>query len=178
MIGFPAIRQPLRALTPGQQLKRNDELRRLELMRRTYPAPYRSPTQPATRTVYRTIYQPGRTVVRQVPVFRYRNDWSREQNERERIRLQALQLQLQQQQMQMQQLAVQAPMTTAPQVATAPGSPATDLTPMQDEHAAEGGEEPAHPHSNHKLLLFGGLVVVAGVGAYMVMHKKKPSSKP
>lgn len=181
MLGFPQPRPVFHALTPGQQMKRNDELRRLALTRRTYPAPYRAPVQQPTRTVFRNIYQPGRTVVRTVPVFRYRNDWSRDQNERERLRLQALQyqLQLQQQQMQQQASAQAIQATDAPmQVAAQPGSPAADLAPVQDEHAAaaEGGGEPAHPHSNHKMLLFGGLVVAAGVGAYVFMHKKKPAS--
>ncbi len=194
MLGFPQTRfAPSHTLTPGQQLKRNDELRRLAIARQApvsvyrAPVPYRTPLMTpyhAPITPYRPAYRAP--VPYRAPygaaAYRYRNDWTREQNERERIRLQALQAQLYQQQTQQQALqqqqSAQMLQTTAPQAAVSPGSPGTDLTPMQDDHAAaaENGTDIAHPHSNHKLLLFGGLIAVAGVGAYVFMGKKKSKS--
>lgn len=192
MLGLPFAPRivPMHPLTPMQQVKRNDELRRIAVARQTHPAvaPYHPPYSAPYRAQvpYRAPYHapaPYRSEYN-TTTFRYRNDWTRAQNERERLRLQALQQQLQQQQAQMQQQQApiqqvqQMPVNQQPaQVATSAGSPEADLTPAQDA-AAEGGDEPAHPHSNHKMLLFGGIVVIAGIGAYAMLHKKKSSSKP
>jgi len=86
-----------------------------------------------------------------------------------------------------QQPAVQTPLppTVAPtimpqpQPSVSPASPAVDLTPTQDAAAAAdgggdagGGAEPAGHKPKH-LVLFVGLIAVAGVGGYMLMKKKK-----
>jgi len=66
-----------------------------------------------------------------------------------------------------------------PTTAVSPAAPSADLTPQQD--AADGGEaapptsvEPV-PHHKSKLLLFAGLAVVAGVGGYVLLKKKRPA---
>jgi hypothetical protein len=122
-------------------------------------------------------------------------------------RLQFLQQQLYQAQQaqqiaaQQQQAAQQPPamVQNMPQPApsVSPASPAVDLTPHQDAAdgggggddggggggddgggggGGHGGEEHAG-HKPHHLLLFVGLIGIAGVGGYMLMHKKKPAAK-
>lgn len=73
-----------------------------------------------------------------------------------------------------------APPAPAPQPAITPGSPEADLTPAQD--AADGGGETVPPpevdHPKSKLLLFGVLVVGAGVGGVLYMRHRKRKGPP
>lgn len=71
-----------------------------------------------------------------------------------------------------------------PQPSVSPASPAVDLTPTQDAAAAAegggqdaGGGEESVGHKPKHLVLFVGLIAVAGIGGYMLMKKKKGPKK-
>lgn len=160
-----------------------------------------------TRTVYTpgaTRYVPGPTIVRPDygAIQRAREaqaNWDRERSHLERMRYHdreaAARYALLQQQLYQAQMAAQQQPTVPPPPsydASVPGtpqnvqtvsptSPAADLTPQQDAADGgggggdEGGGEPSHKPKH--LMLFVGLIAVAGVGGYMFLHKKKTAKK-
>lgn len=146
---------PAYHLTPGQQLKRDDELRRMH-------AGAVSPWA-ANLAVRRAAVQ---------------------QREFQRLLQQNRQLSQQQAALMAQQAALQQvpatppPVTQMPaqQMPSSPAAPGGDLTPTQDAHedSAPAAEPEALPHAHNKhLILFVGLAAAAGIGGYMFLKKKK-----
>ncbi len=152
------FRPQVYALTPGQMLKRQDELRRIQA---GAPSSWY-----ANQAMRRSEIQ---------------------QREFQRLLQQNRQLTQQQAALMAQQAAMQQvpatppPATQAPaQMPSSPAAPGGDLTPTQDAHSEEAPaaapEELPHAHNKH-LILFVGLAAAAGIGGYMFIKKKKAAGK-
>lgn len=164
-----------------------------QIVNRTVYTP--GPTRTITRNYYNTVVRPDYGAVQRAREAQA--NWDRERGRLERLRYHdqaaAARYALLQQQLYQAQMAAQQQPTVQPPAmvqnmpqpmpSVSPASPAVDLTPQQD--AADGGGTPdagggggdgggGEPsHKPHHLLLFVGLIGVAGVGGYMLMHKKK-----
>lgn len=140
------------------------------------PAPIRYANRASTRPIIRPagpVYRP--------PVYPRQPD--RGFFEMERLRAEAAARAAMNAQMYAQQAALQAQqqaMLPPQQMQTSPAAPGGDLTPAQDNAAAadaasSAADPVAHPH-NTKLLLFAGIAVVAGIGGYTLLKKRKSRS--
>ncbi len=153
-----AYRPPYRPLTPGQMLKRQDELRRI----------HAGAVPPASSAWYANLAS-RRAMV--------------QQREFQRLLQQNRMLSQQQAALMAQQAALQQVPATPPPASQAPAqmpsSPAAaggDLTPTQDAHSDEApaSEPEALPHAHNKhLILFVGLAAAAGVGGFIFLKRKK-----
>lgn len=155
------------------------------------PGPTQYVPGPAvTRNYYNTVVRPDYGAIQRAREAQ--SNWDREhfRLERRGDREAAMRLAFLQQQLLAAQAAQQAQQQPPamvqnmpqPTPTVSPASPAVDLTPHQDAADGGGGDGGGEAEPSHKpkhLLLFVGLIAVAGVGGYMFVHKKKgkkPSS--